>query len=669
MCTQSSQTTGLKILSMDERTIPLPRPEQRPESAPKKLRNEWGEDFHYRALFDQTGEYVFIIGLDLCYITANQQALSLLGYTEQELAGMSVSKVMSLEERLGHGNVGEDRPHLSERILKRKDGSTLPVEISASVVYDEHNMPAYIQSIARDVSDRKDFEETLRRYTRILSVISDATIRLLRSSNIEAKIPEIPQSLALATNVSGCTIFEIDTFSSTPSVNIQYWWRKNATSNFDIASVIAQHVPSILNAPGDYSHAAPRMDTSTSAVPSTSLVTMPIHGTLGSWGFLGLFDEEKEISWSPSERNAVQTAANLIGATLQRSSYEETIRLNEARNRAILSALPDLLIRINLEGEILDYSANPDHLLYIHRDVISGKKLSETWPTDIVERIRGTGNQIAFTMSNSLEEFNLPFTNKIYESRLYPISTDEALIVIRDITDQAQLNEMKSDFINRASHELRTPVTAAILMTELIQDGGTQEELNEYWRTLKSELNRQKILIDRLLIAGRLESGMMTLERAPLDVIPVLEESILAVKPIAGKRRVRLDLKTKQQSMSVLGDKSGLQQVFINLINNAAKFSPEGGSVTIFVTETNSEVQVSISDEGLGIPAESIPHLFERFYRAKNVTIAEIPGSGIGLYIVKSIVDELGGNIRVESEMNKGTTFIVNLQRSEAEVE
>src|SRR5688572_17724002 len=291
VCRRFSQITSLKILFMDERTIPLPRPDQKPESASKKLRNEWGEDFHYRALFDQTGEYVFIIGLDLRYITANQQALSLLGYTEQELVGMSVSQVMSLEEGLGHGNV--DTPHLSERVLKRKDGSTLPVEVSASVVYDEHNMPAYIQSIARDVSDRKDFEETLRRYTRILSVISDATIRLLRSSNIEAKIPEILQSLGLATNVSGCAIFEIDTFSSTPSVNIQYWWRKNAASNFDIASVIAQHIPLILNAPGDYSHTAPLMDKSASAIPGTSLVTMPIHGTLGSWGFLGLFDEDK----------------------------------------------------------------------------------------------------------------------------------------------------------------------------------------------------------------------------------------------------------------------------------------------------------------------------------------------------------------------------------------
>jgi len=212
---------------------------------------------------------------------------------------------------------------------------------------------------------------------------------------------------------------------------------------------------------------------------------------------------------------------------------------------------------------------------------------------------------------------------------------------------------------------LRTPLTAAMLMAELIQGGGMPEELNEYWRTLRSELNRQKILIDRLLIAGRLESGMMTLEHAPLDLIPVLEESLMAVKAIANKRKVALVLRIEQRPMFILGDKSGLQQVFINLINNAAKFSPEGSSVTINVAQNEKEARVSISDQGLGIPPEAHHHLFERFYRARNVTIAEIPGSGIGLYIVKSIVDELGGSIRVESELNQGTTFIISLPRTE----
>lgn len=648
---------------MDEKTIPLSRYQQEQEAASKKTGNEWGEDFHYRALFEQTGECVFIIGLDLRYITANQQALHLLGYEAEELVGMPVSKVMSLEEDLARGNNRKTDSDVAERILKRKDGSVLPVEISASVVYDQDNRPVYIQSIARDISDRKKFEETLKRYTRVLSVISEATARLLRSSNIETKIPEILASLGRATNISSCAIFEIETFASTPSVSIQYWWKKNNDSEFDISSTLLHHVPKILNASGDYSYNTVANDREPSRFSGVSFVVVPIHGALGSWGFLGLFDQEKEISWSPSERSIVQTAANLIGSALQRSMYEETIRLNESRNRALLSALPDLLIRIDVEGKILDYSANSDHQLYIHRDMISGKKLHETWPADTVEKIRGLNNQHSFNVPNVLEDFRLPFSNKVFESRLYPISQEEGLIVIRDVTDQAQLNEMKSDFIHRASHELRTPVTAAILMTELIQDGGTQAELNEYWRTLKSELNRQKILIDRLLIAGRLESGMMTLERAPLDLIPVLEESIMAVKPIAGKRRVYLDLKTERKSVSVLGDKSGLQQVFINLINNAVKFSPEGTAVTIEVTETDTDVRVSISDQGLGIPKESVPHLFERFYRAKNVTIAEIPGSGIGLYIVKSIVDELGGSIQVETELSKGTMFIVSLER------
>ena len=201
-------------------------------------------------------------------------------------------------------------------------------------------------------------------------------------------------------------------------------------------------------------------------------------------------------------------------------------------------------------------------------------------------------------------------------------------------------------------------------MMELIQEGGTPEEVDEYWRTLKSELNRQKILIDRLLIAGRLESGMMKLEIGAMDLIPVLEELIMAVKPIAAKGKVSLILTAQQRTLPVIGDTSGLQQVFINLINNAVKFSRQSGTVEIIVSENEDAVHVDIVDSGMGIPEQAIPHLFERFYRAKNVTIAEIPGSGIGLYIVKSIVEELGGTIHVKSVLKQGTTFTVVLKRS-----
>lgn len=649
---------------MDENTIPLEQYLAEKKAQAARPGRTWGDDLHYRALFDQTSECVFIIGLDFRYLAANQQALSLLGYEESELISMPVSHVMSQDDSLGQESLFIDESQLYERILKRKDGSTLPVEVSTSIVYNEKSEPAYIQSIARDISERKHAERILTRHTQILSAIGEATARLLRSSSIEIKIPEILESLGLAMNVSCCTIFEIHTFSENPSIQVRYKWQKIGDIRLDIPSVVGPFIPNLLSLSSGY-FSSWGSDDRSAAFSEPMFIAIPINGNLGSWGFLGFFDEGNRLSWSPAELDAAHTAANLIGAALQRNRYEESIRLNEARNRTILDALPDLLIRMDIAGNILDYSANTHHPLYIHREMIIGKTFSQIWPVEVVEQIIGDVNRNSYISPRHVDEFRLPYSNHTFEARLYPISSSEALIVIRDITEQAKLNEMKSDFINRASHELRTPLTTAMLMTELIQEGGTTEELDEYWHTLKSELNRQKILIDRLLIAGRLESGMMKLEIGALDIIPVLEDSLLAVKPIATKGKVSLSLKPSSHPVLVVGDKSGLQQVFINLFNNAVKFSRQGGKVEVTVTEAEKEVLIRITDSGVGIPEHAIKHLFERFYRAKNVTIAEIPGSGIGLYIVKSIIDALGGTIEVSSVMNEGTTFMVRLKHYE----
>ena len=155
----------------------------------------------------------------------------------------------------------------------------------------------------------------------------------------------------------------------------------------------------------------------------------------------------------------------------------------------------------------------------------------------------------------------------------------------------------------------------------------------------------------------------MKLELFPLDLIATLEESILAIKPMAGKKNISLVLNAPETALLVMGDQNGLQQVFINLINNAVKFSPPGASVEINVSIEAQIVRTVIVDHGMGIPPEDLPHLCERFFRGKNVTLAEIPGSGIGLYIVKSIVEELGGTLEVESVLQKGTAIAVTLGR------
>lgn len=620
----------------------------------------WGNDFTYRALFEQSYECIFIISFDLHYLAANPQALALLGYQQDELVGKAVSEVVFSDESLDQDDASQSAS-LLERILRCKDGSQVPVEISTSLVYDETGKPVYIQSIARDISNRRQAEQALKRHNQTLLSISDATTLLLQSTLIENKIADVLELLGQAVGAISCSIIEISPRAVLDNLRVRVGWQTQGGQPLDPAQLLAPYAQAILAQPEGIF--AQNLDSS----PARSVAVEHIAGKPESREYLVLFYPDLLDTWLLGQQDAIQIAANIIGAALLRNQREETILLSEARHRSIIAALPDLIIRLDAGGRILDYSARTDHPLYRPPLLAAGKLLGEIWPQEVVDEVMGANEGGAFTESHHLKSFKLPFSPQVYESRLSPIASHEALLVIRDVTEQARLDEMKSDFINRASHELRTPLTTVIMMANLIQEGGEPEEINEYWSVMTSELNRQKILIERLLMAGRLESGTMKLLLGPIDLISCLQESILAVKPIASKKNIAINFTVPPLPLDVLGDKSGLQQVFINLINNAAKFSPTGTSVDIDIALTPEEAQISIRDHGMGIPPEDLPHLCERFFRGRNVTIAEIPGSGIGLYIVKSILEELDGTIRVESTLKKGTTLIVTLKRMTGE--
>ncbi len=642
---------------MDEKTIPLSKLPVDIKVHLNKGKSSWGEKLDYRALFEQTGECVVIIGLDFQVITANTKALQLLGYDEGELIGMPVENIIALDESINREAFLEQRSNSIEQTLRRKDGSTFPVELSISVVHNEKSMPTYVQMVARDITERKQSDRALKRHMRALAVIGEVTAGLFRSPKLEERIPEVLETLGYAVGIFNCSIFDI----TNDMVHVKYQWTDHAVAGFEVGKVIGPFSQSLVEMP-DRVFSVTDIETDHPAASNISLLIIPIQGTLGLWGYLALFDREDRLSWLPTIFDIVQTTANLIGAAMERVHYEETLRLSEVRNRIIVDALPDVLIRIDISGRVLDFFANVKHPLYKFREMVMGKQLIDLLPQDFVEKMIGE-DKMSFS-TQRLESFTPPGLSNTFEAELHPISGQEALIIVRDITERARLDQMKSDFINRASHELRTPLTSAILMADLIQEGGTPEELAEYWRTLNSELNRQKNLINELLMAGRLESGNMKLEAAPMDLMPTLLESVGAVKPIAIKKKVSIAVKSDFESLQVMGDKGGLQQIFINLITNAVKFSPENKVVEVMVVTDEEFAKISISDQGLGIPPEAIPHLFERFYRAQNVTIAEIPGSGIGLYIVKSIVDGLNGTIHVESRINQGTTFVIGLNRA-----
>lgn len=235
-----------------------------------------------------------------------------------------------------------------------------------------------------------------------------------------------------------------------------------------------------------------------------------------------------------------------------------------------------------------------------------------------------------------------------------------SIAVITNISQRARLEQMKSDFINRASHELRTPLATAILMAELLESG-TEQEKRQFLTTLKEQLNRQRLLLNDLLVAGRIENKRFEVHLSPTHILPVIEESIAGVKLLADARQINIQLKTLATLPLVNTERQSVIQVMLNLLSNAIKFSSAQSSVLVEVSRDESFVEIAVKDSGIGIPAEDLPYIATRFYRSKNATQMEIQGTGIGLYIVDEIMRSLHGRMKIDSVENQGTTVTIYL--------
>jgi signal transduction histidine kinase len=219
----------------------------------------------------------------------------------------------------------------------------------------------------------------------------------------------------------------------------------------------------------------------------------------------------------------------------------------------------------------------------------------------------------------------------------------------------------KDEFFALVSHELRTPLTSIIGYLELVLD---DEDLNEDTRRFMEivERNARRLLrlVGDMLFVAQVEAGRLTLERSPVDVLAIAGESVDAAQPAAQRRGVTLSLDGGRVDL-VLGDRDRLGQAVDNLISNAMKFTPEGKAITVRVSEVDGDVLVAVEDEGTGIPAEDLDRLFERFYRSASAERRAVPGVGLGLSIVKTIVDAHGGSVGIESVEGDGTTVTLRI--------
>jgi PAS domain S-box-containing protein len=237
------------------------------------------------------------------------------------------------------------------------------------------------------------------------------------------------------------------------------------------------------------------------------------------------------------------------------------------------------------------------------------------------------------------------------------------VFAFRDLTTERRLEEAKSDFIATISHELRTPMTAVIgAATTLMRRDVTlsEDRRRQLLEMIETEAARLGQITESVLLAGRLDRDDIRVERERVDVRAVIGAAVEAM----GQRlppQVTLKTRVETNGVAVLGDRDRFEQVLLNLIDNAIKYSPAGGDVVVSTERVRDVVRVAVKDEGIGIPAPEQSAIFEKFYRADPELRLAPSGTGLGLYISRELVERMGGKIGVESRPGSGSTFFVEL--------
>ena len=238
-----------------------------------------------------------------------------------------------------------------------------------------------------------------------------------------------------------------------------------------------------------------------------------------------------------------------------------------------------------------------------------------------------------------------------------------ALAMVEDITEIRRLEQVRTDFVANVSHELKTPLTSIRGFVETLENGAIDnpEMAHKFLRIIMLETERLTRLINDILSISKLESGNdeVSIERLRLDKMAYDVADMLSIH--AGEKEVTINCHMNKEPVNIMGNSDRVEQMLINLIENAIKYNKPGGSVTVQVFSNGVEANVSISDTGIGIAEENLPRLFERFYRVDKGRSRQMGGTGLGLAIVKHIVRSMNGEIEVHSKLGEGTEFLITL--------
>jgi two-component system sensor histidine kinase SenX3 len=353
----------------------------------------------------------------------------------------------------------------------------------------------------------------------------------------------------------------------------------------------------------------------------------------------------------------MQSKAKAIRSSNPRVTAEpvnDSIVDHDESVRVLLNALPMGVVVIGNDGE--------ERLRNFAATSVAGARHADVLVEVATERLLA----IAIRGHQSVEEIQLAGPpQRVIEVQAIPLDDGGAIAVIDDITERWRIDQVRTDFVANVSHELKTPVGAISVLAETIE-GETEDELVlRLTGRMVIEAQRMSRTIDDLLELSRIELGG-EIVASDLELGDVLRETMERVSPIAAKKGVPLELELGDGAHVVKGDFFQLVSAVSNLVENAVKYSDKGNSVLVKICSDAVSHTVEVEDHGIGIPADSIDRIFERFYRVDRARSRGTGGTGLGLSIVRHVATNHGGEVNVRSREGEGSTFSLALPRSKA---
>lgn len=361
---------------------------------------------------------------------------------------------------------------------------------------------------------------------------------------------------------------------------------------------------------------------------------------------------------------------------------EKALLASYATNRALLNAMPDPMFRIDENGCIVNFKVPKQHALPFSPQACLQCRLSEVLPASAAEAVQQCIQKALSTGDIQVLEFAFPTpeTRLDFEARIAVSATDEVMVILRDITErkrseadmlsalerERELNELKTRFVAMTSHEFRTPLTTILSSAELLEhysDRWDLEKKSQYLCKIKTSTKHMIELLNDVLLINKTEAGKLEFKPEPMRLKEFCYQIVEELQITTDKHVLSCDFQLQDELISL--DGKLMRHILTNLLSNAINYSPKGGKILVQARGNPSELMLKVSDEGIGIPEEALPTLFDSFIRGSNV--GSISGTGLGLAIVKRSVDLHRGKISCESTVGSGATFVVQIPLSDAE--